>query len=36
MDYVNALQDYAITQKSKALAVTNVLLYTNLYNYYNW
>lgn len=36
MDYINALQDYAITQKNKALAATNVLLYTNLYNYYNW
>ena len=36
MDYVNALQDYAITQKSKALAATNVLLYINQYNYYNW
>ena len=36
MDYINALQDYAITQKNKALATTNVLLYTNLYNYYNW
>ena len=36
MDYINALQDYAVTQKNKALAVTNVLLYTNLYNYYNW
>ena len=36
MDYINALQDYAITQKNKALAATNVLLYTNQYNYYNW
>ena len=36
MDYVNALQDYAITQKNKALAATNILLYTNQYNYYNW
>jgi outer membrane protein TolC len=36
MDYINALQDYAITQKSRAIAVTNVLLYTNQYNYYNW
>ncbi len=36
MDYINALQDYAITQKNKALATTNVLLYTNQYNYYNW
>jgi outer membrane protein TolC len=36
MDYVHALQDYAITEKNKALATTNVLLYTNQYNYYNW
>jgi outer membrane protein TolC len=36
MDYINALQDYAVTQKNKALASTNVLLYTNQYNYYNW
>jgi outer membrane protein TolC len=36
MDYINALQDYAVTQRNKALAVTNVLLYTNQYNYYNW
>ncbi len=36
MDYINALQDYAITQKNKALAATNVLLYTNQFNYYNW
>ena len=36
MDYINALQDYAITQKNKAVAATNVLLYTNQYNYYNW
>lgn len=36
MDYINALQDYAVTQKNKALAATNVLLYTNQYNYYNW
>jgi outer membrane protein TolC len=36
MDYINALQDYAVTQKNKALATTNVLLYTNQYNYYNW
>ena len=36
MDYINALQDYALTQKSKALAASNVLLYTNQYNYYNW
>ena len=36
MDYINALQDYALTQKNKALAASNVLLYTNQYNYYNW
>lgn len=36
MDYINALQDYSVTQKNKALATTNVLLYTNQYNYYNW
>lgn len=36
MDYINALQDYAVTQKTKAFAETNVLLYTNQYNYYNW
>ena len=36
MDYINALQDYALTQKNKALAISNVLLYTNQYNYYNW
>ena len=35
-DYIIALQDYAVTQKNKAVAQTNVLLYSNLYNYYNW
>ncbi|MEO6537806.1 MAG: TolC family protein [Ferruginibacter sp.] len=35
-DYIIALQDYAVTQKNKAVAQTNVLLYTNQYNYYNW
>lgn len=35
-DYVTALQNYALVQKNKAVAETNVLLYTNLYNYYNW
>lgn len=36
MDYINALQDYAVLQKNKALAETNLLLYINQYNYYNW
>ncbi len=36
MDYINAFQDYALTQKNKALATTNILLYINQYNYYNW
>jgi outer membrane protein TolC len=36
MDYVNALQEYAVLQKNKALAETNLLLYINQYNYYNW
>lgn len=36
MDYINALQDYALMQKNKAIAETNLLLYINLYNYYNW
>ena len=36
MDYINALQDYIVTQKTRALAETNVLLYNNQYNYYNW
>jgi hypothetical protein len=36
MDYVNALQDYAILQKNKAVAETNLLLYINQFNYYNW
>ena len=35
-DYIIALQDYAVTQKNRAIAQTNVLLYTNQYNYYNW
>ncbi len=36
MDYINALQDYKILQKNKALAETSLLLYINQYNYYNW
>jgi outer membrane protein TolC len=36
MDYINSLQDYAVLQKNKALAETNLLLYINQYNYYNW
>ena len=36
MDYINALQDYAVLQKNKALAETNLMLYINQYNYYNW
>lgn len=36
MDYINALQEYALLQKNKALAETNLLLYINQYNYYNW
>ena len=36
MDYINALQEYAILQKNKAIAETNLLLYINQYNYYNW
>jgi outer membrane protein TolC len=36
MDYINALQEYAVLQKNKAIAETNLLLYINLYNYYNW
>ena len=36
MDYINALQDYAVSQKNLAIAKTNVMLYTNQYNYYNW
>lgn len=36
MDYINALQEYAVLQKSKALAETNLLLYINQFNYYNW
>ena len=36
MDYINALQEYAVLQKNKTLAETNLLLYINQYNYYNW
>jgi outer membrane protein TolC len=36
MDYINALQEYAVLQKNKAIAETNLLLYINQYNYYNW
>jgi outer membrane protein TolC len=36
MDYVNALQEYALLQKNQAIAETNLLLYINQYNYYNW
>ncbi|MFM9909353.1 MAG: TolC family protein [Chitinophagaceae bacterium] len=36
MDYINALQEYAFLQKNKAIAETNLLLYINQYNYYNW
>jgi outer membrane protein TolC len=36
MDYTNALQEYAVLQKNKAIAETNLLLYINQYNYYNW
>ena len=36
MDYINALQEYALLQKNKAIAETNLLLYINQYNYYNW
>ena len=35
MDYINALQEYAVLQKNKAIAETNLLLYINQYNYYN-
>jgi outer membrane protein TolC len=35
-DYILAIQDYTITQKNKAIAQTNILLYTNQYNYANW
>ncbi len=35
MDYINALQDYAVMQKNKAVAESSLLLYINLYNYYN-
>ncbi|MEO5944859.1 MAG: TolC family protein [Ferruginibacter sp.] len=35
MDYINALQEYNVMQKNKAIAETNILLYINLYNYYN-
>lgn len=36
MDYINALQEYAVLQKNEAIAETNLLLYINQYNYYNW
>ena len=36
MDYINALQDYIVAQKNRAIAETNYLLYINQYNYYNW
>jgi outer membrane protein TolC len=36
MDYINALQEYAVLQKNKAIAETNLLLYISQYNYYNW
>ncbi len=36
MDYINALQEYALLQKNQAIAETNLLLYINQYNYYNW
>jgi hypothetical protein len=36
MDYINALQQYALLQKNQAIAETNLLLYINQYNYYNW
>ncbi len=36
MDYIDALQQYAVLQKNKAIAETNLLLYINQYNYYNW
>ena len=35
MDYINALHDYAVMQKNKAIAESSLLLYINLYNYYN-
>ncbi len=35
MDYINALQDYNVMLKNKAVSETNILLYENLYNYYN-
>ena len=35
MDYINALQDYNVMQKNRAVAQTNILLYISLYNYYN-
>jgi outer membrane protein TolC len=36
MEYINAVQNYIVSQKDRALAYTNVLLYTNQYNYFNW
>ena len=35
MDYINSLHDYAVMQKNKAIAESSLLLYLNLYNYYN-
>lgn len=35
MDYINALHDYNIMLKNRAIAETNVYLYINQYNYYN-
>ena len=35
MDYINALQDYAVMQKTRAIAESSLLLYINQYNYYN-
>lgn len=35
MDYINALQDYNVMLKNRAIAETNVYLYINQYNYYN-
>jgi len=36
MEYINAVQNYIVSQKDRALAYTNLLLYTNQYNYFNW
>lgn len=35
MDYINALHDYNVMLKNRAIAETNVYLYINQYNYYN-